>query len=112
MITIHNYVEIEIKETWDSRSCGGPWEMFSATVSRGGHCATLNILATPRLLLHRTPQEGRVGTGAGGNRPPPPLLLGPNFSVSHILIWNNYLSCIVMESCILFPVVPAKGTWY
>lgn len=68
--------------------------------------------ASALALLHRTPQEGRVGTGAGGNRPPLPLLLGPNFSVSHILIWNNYLSCIVMEGCILFPVVPAKGTWY
>ena len=54
---------MEGKETWDFRSLLGLWEMFSATMFRGGHCATPDILAVSHLwLFHTQPQEGRVET--------------------------------------------------
>lgn len=87
---------MEGNETWDSRSCQGLWETFSATMSRGGHCATPNILATPLLWLSHTqpPQEGRVEMGGFPffySQPSPPPQLGPNYSDSHVLTWKSHV---------------------
>lgn len=43
---------------------------------------------------------------------PPPNQMGLNYSDSRILTWNSNFSCIFMESCIIFRVIPAKQALY
>lgn len=67
MITIHTYVELESKETWGSRSGGGPWERsLSVTVFSGDivlHCMSCLRLSSGSPAGDSATREGRNWCG-------------------------------------------------
>lgn len=107
---------MERKNTWDSKSCQGLQEILPTTIFRAGHCATR--ISQPHSGSSFSPHTSLRRESRNGWNPLPlqpifsPYPCRLNHSASHTFIWDSYFSCMIMQSCIIFSVIPTKTALY